>query len=321
MDSGARLAATPDEATSLGPRPSAIARPTAGLRCRLIAEADLDAVVRVLREGFADRSESYWRQGLARHAARALPGGVPRYGYVLDFEGEVVGVLLTLYTIVEQNGATHRRCNLSSWYVVPRFRAQAVLLDGLAMRDKSVTYCNVSPAPQTWAIQEARGFVRYCRGQMLILPALSRPAPGQRVQMVSTEAQAAGLPPRERALLVDHARYGCLCLLGSDGRETRLFVLQARRLKLFPRRAGLPGLPCFQVIYAPAQPDLVRWLGAIGRFLLRRHAMPWIVLDADGPVSGAVGRYFDGRAPKYTRGPHPVPLGDLTYTELVLFGP
>lgn len=293
---------------------------TAPLRCRLIEASDLDAVITLLGVGFPDRPTAYWRRGLERHRARALPDGVPRYGYLLDYGGEAVGVLLTLYTRVADEAGGHLRCNLSSWYVDPRFRTIASLLDGRAMRDKATTYLNVSPAPNTWAMHEARGFERYCRGQMLVVPALCRRSPNQRVEAASRD-NLAMLPEGERTLAEDHATYGCRVLICQEAGRARAIVLQARRLKLRPGQRRGPTLPCLQLIFGPTGRELERWLGSIGRFLLRRGATPFLIFDAAGPSPGTVGRYFAGRAPKYAKGPRGVALGDLSYTEMVLFGP
>jgi hypothetical protein len=43
------------------------------------------------------------------------------------------------------------------------------------------------------------------------------------------------------------------------------------------------------------------------------------MLDANGPIAGLIGRYSDG-APKYVKGPDHLRLGDLAYSERVLFG-
>jgi hypothetical protein len=66
------------------------------LRCREIAETDIDAVADLLTRGFAGRSREYWMQGLRRQAAREVPNGYPRFGYMLDQDGHPVGVLLLL---------------------------------------------------------------------------------------------------------------------------------------------------------------------------------------------------------------------------------
>ncbi|GEO97818.1 hypothetical protein [Methylobacterium haplocladii] len=298
---------------------AAIPANAAALRCRMIEETDRDAVVALLCKGFSGRSEAHWRRGLERHIARGVPDGVPRYGYLLERDGAVVGVLLTLYTRIEDGAGSHLRCNLSSWYVEPAVRAAATLLDGRAMRDKSVTYLNISPTVHTRAMHRARGFRAYADGQLLAAPALSRIRRGQRVETLA-DANLALLPPREQAIARDHAGYGCLVLVCREGNAAQAVVLQPHRIKALPRWSASPTLPCYQLVYGPAGETLGRWLGALGRHLLFRHGIPLLFLDANGPMPGVVGRYIHDRAPRYAKGPHPVPVGDLSYTEQVLFG-
>lgn len=57
-----------------------------------------------------------------------------------------------------------------------------------------------------------------------------------------------------------------------------------------------------------------------GRYLLAR-GMPIVMIDANERPRGLVGLYLEGRSPKYCKGPVPPRLGDLAYSEAVLFGP
>jgi len=139
------------------------------LRCREISEADIDAVADLLTRGFVGRSRDYWMQGLRRQAAREVPQGYPRFGYLLDHGGAVVGVLLLIYTTRSSGGQPSIFCNLSSWYVDPAFRNYAPMLTRIAQKNKEVTYLNISPATWTWPIIETQGFncffrSRRCRG-------------------------------------------------------------------------------------------------------------------------------------------------------------
>src|SRR5579862_9348326 len=153
-----------------------MAAPRVNIHCRQIGDCDLDAVADLLVCGFPNRTRAYWRQGLARQGRRSLPAGLPRYGYLLEADGEPVGVVLALYMPIERSGAY--RCNLSSWYVTPPYRGYAPLLVRMASKRKEVTYMNISPAPHTWSTVEAQGFVPYCKGQFYALPALTPAAPG-----------------------------------------------------------------------------------------------------------------------------------------------
>jgi hypothetical protein len=78
-------------------------------------------------------------------------------------------------------------------------------------------------------------------------------------------------------------------------------------------------LPIAQLVYCHDIADFVRFSGPLGRLLARR-GMPFVVLDANEPVEGLVG-VMRRRRRKYFRGDAPPRLGDLAYTELVLFGP
>jgi len=53
---------------------------------------------------------------------------------------------------------------------------------------------------------------------------------------------------------------------------------------------------------------------------LVRRARPFLLIDANGPIPGLVGKYFDDRMPRYFRGPQQPRLGDLAYTEIAMFG-
>jgi hypothetical protein len=131
------------------------------IRCREISETDIVSVADLLTRGFVWRWREYWMQGLRRQAAREVPKGCPRFGYMLDDDGMAVGVLLLLLYASRFNGSEAAiHCNLSSWYVDPALRNYAPLLTKIAQRNKEVTYLNISPATWTWPIIGPRPFDR-----------------------------------------------------------------------------------------------------------------------------------------------------------------
>jgi hypothetical protein len=78
-------------------------------------------------------------------------------------------------------------------------------------------------------------------------------------------------------------------------------------------------IPCAQLVYCRAIDDFVRFAGPLGRFLaLRGTAL--VVIDANAPIPGLSGRYYEGKMPKYFKGPDRPRLGDLAYTETAMFG-
>jgi hypothetical protein len=73
------------------------------------------------------------------------------------------------------------------------------------------------------------------------------------------------------------------------------------------------------MVYCRDVDRFVVYAGPIGRYLAAR-GRPLVMLDANGPIIGLVGKYFDGRMPRYFRGPNRPRLGDLAYTETAMFG-
>jgi len=286
------------------------------IRCREITAVDIEAVADLLARGFVGRSRNYWLGGLRRQATRDVPEGYPRFGYMLEHDGAPVGVLLLIYTARRSGDDTSIWCNLSSWYVAPSFRNYAPMLAKIAQRLKHVTYVNISPARWTWPIIEAQRFKVYCKGLFCAVPALSRVRDGAVVETVSAGAASVhGLPPAEAELLIRHAGYGCLSLVAHTGRSAVPFVLQPVRI-----RRGFIAPPVMQLIYCRDIDDFVACAGAIGRVLLPQGKIA-VILDANGPVAGLSGMYTERRGRKYAKGLHRQRLGDLSDTELVLYGP
>jgi hypothetical protein len=282
---------------------------------REILESDLDAIGDLLTRGFVRRSREYWMRGLSRQGARSLPLGAPRYGYLLEHQGVPVGCLLLIYSSKILDGEAAIYCNVSSWYVDPAFRNYAALFASMTQQRKEVTYFNVTPAVATWPILEAQGFVAYCRGFYLSLPALSRGGRGVKVEVVTPDtAVIAGLPDAELAMLKRHAEYGCLSLVCRTAEAVLPFIFFSLR-----KRRGIIPLPALQLGYCRSIADYVKCAGTIGRYLLWR-GKAIIIVDANGAVEGLPGFYSEARGRKYFKGPHQPRLGDLADTELAIYG-
>jgi len=281
------------------------------IRCREIHDADINITIDLLlKSGFA-RSRNFWMRGLRRLSAHPTPPGYPKYGVLLEANDMPVGVLLMTSTALAVDGQQRVRCNFSSWFVWPGFRGYATLLVSYALRRKEATYINISPLPHTWKILEAQGFTRYCNGRFLAFPAV-QPGP-RRVRLTAVAADAGeslGLPLAELELMRTHVGYGCIGVVVSAGDRQYPFLFDRSWKYRFGRVAYLA--------YCPNIDDFVRFAGPLGRFLLSRK-LPAVVIDANGPVAGLLGRYYEA-TPKYYRGPDPPRLGDLAYSEQVMIG-
>ncbi len=282
------------------------------LRCRQIEESDVEAVATLLANGFRTHDRQFWLQAFVQLRRHATPAGLPKYGYLLESDGRAVGAVLLICSLVRAGEADAPRCNLSSWYVDPAFRAYAPMLVSRALRHKDVTYVNVSPAPHTRPIIEAQGFSRYCDGIFVAIPALSGFFGGEKVKLyAATRTPQVSFDPHDRDVLLQHAALGCVSLWCATPERAYPFVFRRR----FVRKI----VPCAQLIYCSDVADFVRFAGPIGRWLGRR-GLPFAIIDANAAIEGLVGWYSDGNMPKYFKGPQRPRLGDLAYTEHAVMG-
>lgn len=279
------------------------------IRCRQIVDADIEGVIDILTLGFrAERDRAFWVRALDRLGRHAAPPGYPRFGYVLENAGTLVGVLLQIFTQVRPGAPVY--CNMSSWWIKPEYRVYGSVLVSRALRHDA-TYTDISPAPHTWNILRAQGYVPYSKGCVVAFAWLSRDAAKARVTSFSDD-----LTPDEHltawdiAMLRDHSAYGCIGLICEAGGRRYPFVFAPRW------RYGVIGIAL--PVYCSEGGEVQRFAGALGRHLARRGYLLMYV-DADAPLPGVHGVYKPQR-PKFYRGANPPRLGDYAYSERAMFG-
>ena len=281
------------------------------IQARQISEPDIPGVVDLLARGFDAHSKEFWHDALGRLADHRTPDGFPKYGYLLESDGSLVGAILLIFSRMGDGSSATIRCNLSSWYVEPAFRSYAGLLAAKALSRKDVTYLNVSAAPHTWPLLKVQGYRRYSEGIFYAAPALQVRSSSARVTLAGSQSDRSAFGPFERELLSEHSKYGCLSLQCVGADQAYPFVFRPRLHK------GV--LPYLQLIYCRDVGDLVRFAGPLGRYLLSR-GYPLVALDANGPIPGLIGQYRHPRQPKFFKGPERPRLGDLAYTEIAMLG-
>ena len=288
-----------------------------GVRCREIGPADLDAIADLLTIGFPRRDRHYWVTALRCLKRRDAPEGFPRYGHVLVHGDRIAGVVLLIFSGGLNGRAQSIRCNVSSWYVTPEFRALAPLLVHRALRHKQVTFINTSPADNTVETIKAQGFERFCTGVFAALPALTtRGWTGKAVPLADIARPHDDLTDFEVAMLQEHAASGCLSLVLQHNGNSYPIIFRRRQVG---QSAGYVSMPCAQLIYVRDLECVVRLSGLIGRYLALR-GMPVLLIGTNRRMAGIPGKYYEGRAPMYYKGPDRPRLGDLAYTEGALFG-
>jgi hypothetical protein len=275
---------------------------------REITDDDLEAVRELLVEGFPQRSDEYWTTGLANLASLQPVEGFPRYGYVVDADDAVQGLLLTITSDRDVHGA---RTNLSSWYVREGYRQFATSLFQRALKLENTTFLNPSPSDHVVPILRAFGFEPYTTGMVVLDVRTAMRGRSSRggVQRLGIDGLA-DLSESEGQIAEDHLRMGCGVLrLETDVRAGLLI----HRRKWIKR-----SLPCSQVILA--DPDLVTELaGPVIRALASRGSL-LALCDVDQAAEPTIGRVFP-RGIRYFKGADAPPVGDISYSELAVFGP
>jgi hypothetical protein len=265
------------------------------VRCRAIAESDLDGLADLLTRGFPRSRRAYWTDGFARWKNFPVIEGVPRFGYVLDGGFGPVGVIL----LISSKRGEQIISNLSSWYVEPQWRTHSTLLISMATKLKHVTYLNASPAPHTWRTLQAQSFKPYNFGRSIVF---GLPGRGTASEVIPDD-----LP--EAQLLRDHRDLGMTALVVERDGIVSPFVFK-------PRRLDMPPAPVMDVMFCRDPEDFRRCLPALAKHLLPR-SLGFLI---DGDMPGTLSLYAQGKEPRYFKGPYRPVLGDLAYTEKVLFG-
>ena len=278
---------------------------------RQIDEADVPEVLDLLTRGYESKPpRKFWENIIAGLGRRSVPDGFPRYGYVIESDGKLVGVLLMIFSTVWRGETPTIRCCGSGWYVDPPYRVYATLLGSRPFKDKGVTVLNITAAPHTHKMVEASGFTKYSDGVFVAIPVFSRIPKDTSVRVISGRHEPdAPFNHHDRELLLEHADFGCTSLWCVTDKQAYPFVFRSRWAK---------HLPCAQLVYSSSVEDFVRFARPIGLHLARKLQL-FVLLDANGPVSALFGKYLI-KWPRYFRGPDRPPTGDLAYTETALFG-
>lgn len=279
------------------------------IRCRQIEDADTDAIALLLTKSGFGGSKEFWLECLRRLASHPTPAGCPKYGVLLEVNSVPVGVLLLIHSSNIDDATI--KCNVSSWFVWPVFSIYAPLLVKHALSRNDITYFNISPRPHTLNTLTAQGYTRYCDGRFVAIPVLRRPRFGVRVEIADAAVEPGpDLSRYEAKLLADHAAFGCLSVIATVNGVRHPFVFQMRHRRRIIRFAEL--------VYCRDLQDFVDLAAPLGRFFAKKAAF-LVMVDANGPVRGLIGRY-QKTTPKYFKGPKPPQLGDVAYSERVLLG-
>ncbi|MEZ5739755.1 MAG: hypothetical protein R3E68_10065 [Burkholderiaceae bacterium] len=261
----------------------------------------------MLERGFPDDRPTLWRKGLARRLAVPPQSGDDTAGLLLTDGDGPAGMMLS-YTSLRPDDDTPRRVtNLSSWFIEPRARFQALAMLRQATADPAVTYTDLSATPAVARMLPLVGF-RPIAHQFVIVPALHPTlVRGATPVLASGQAALAQLQghPLHQAF-ADHLALGCLLCVVESRQGPQPIVLRPKDKAKLLRGAEL--------IYAASHAVFMQNIGPISRYLLGR-GRPFLVFeapqDAEIPVSSL--RLFKRR---FAKGPYDERGVDHLYSEL-----
>jgi len=281
------------------------------LSSREITEDDFPSVASLLGKGFGYDSRFYL-DVLTRLIKHTTPMGFPKYGYLMEHDGVVIGTILLIFTKFQSGDSSTIRCHVTSWHVQAAYRAYAALFFLKALRHKDVVYLNISALPDAQPILKIQGFLKYSHGQFFAVPALHLLSENVHGKIIrGTSVPDVPFKAYERDLLLDHAEYGCISFWCATPEQAYPFVFRTHVTKNV-----LPGV---QLIYCREVGDFVKFARPIGSFLARLGKFI-VRIDANGPIPGLKGRYFDAVSPRWYKGPVQPRLGDLAYTQFAMCG-
>jgi choline dehydrogenase-like flavoprotein len=278
---------------------------------REITENDLHSVATLLGKGL-DYDTRYFFEILTLLMKHPTPTGFPKYGYLLENDGVLVGAILLIFTKVQSRDSSTIRCHVTSWYVKPAYSVYAALFYLNAFSHKSVIYMNISALRDARPFLPIQGFSKYSRGQFFAVPALHLMSEAIDCKIISgTSVPDVPFKAYERDLLLDHAEYGCICFWCVTSEQAYPFVFRTHLTKNI-----LPGV---QLVYCREIGDFVKFARPIGSFFAR-HGKFIVRIDSNGPIPGLKGKYIDGATPRWYKGPVQPHLGDLAYTQFAMYG-
>ena len=184
----------------------------------------------------------------------------PNLGFVVEDGKTIVGFLGLIYAIRQISGKAVLVGNLSSLYVLPRYRGWGAALIAAAVDDGAQAYTALTPSQSAGNILRAMGFRAVNTHRLLLLPMLhlrSISAPAPRISFDLQEI-AFVLKGDDRVIFKDHLPYECLHATIVDG-TTYCYLIAKRRFRRQRLHRLLPAyvtIPWTEFLYC-SNPDIL----------------------------------------------------------------
>jgi hypothetical protein len=261
----------------------------------------------VLTRGFPEKSESFWAEGLAKILASPSRRDAEPVGFLMNIDGEDVGIVLTIPSERPGPGGTRTVFNLAAWYVDESHRWLAPrMLQKVVAQD--AVFTDLTPSLAAQQINPRLGFDILNEGFQVFPLLWTALRARKRARVISVDQ--ARLPNEVRATLDRHARLGCVVAVLQDGADHHPLIFSRMT------RRQLRGA---RVILTDSKKLIVDNLAVISRFLLR-NGMLFLLMDANRADAAAGAGIARWSAPTYVKGAADRNRIDHTYSELIFFG-
>lgn len=275
------------------------------VRVEPVEAQDVSSVIDFLRKEFVPHLGSEVLRGLFEYRWMTEAEDKPNLGFALRSGNRIVGFIGAIYAVRQLVGQTVKMCNLSSWYVEPRFRWASMKLLYTVLSQKEYIFTNFTASPAVGRIMEALGFKTIDRQKLVYLPwHLSMATLGRRgCDVVSNVNDIADiLQGDERRFFEDHLRYRVKhYVLGSADRYS--YIVFKRRS--FPGKAAFGGIPiqrvrmmwypCMEVLYlGNRELAIEKWASLVATVIRRERVLAVVAAE----------RFFGDQAPGGARLEH-----------------
>lgn len=238
----------------------------------------------------------------------------PNIGFVVEDAGQIVGYLGGLYSRRRLAGAERLFCNMTSWTVLPKYRAYSIGLLKAMLAQPNLTITNYSASETVRKILSTFRFQSLDTGciRLLVVSLLPRHlmSPGWTIS-VGSQALAGIRDPEQRRLMTEHVQWSCLPVMMERGDLRRLLLLQARADGT--RRVA-------EILYCSDWSSPETWQPAAAVAAWRHLGTLWLSVDArramqavfarpwlkpaffysnDGVEAGDIDRLFTEMVPRY----------------------
>jgi hypothetical protein len=277
----------------------------AQVRVDPVEAQDVSSVIDFLRKGFVPHLASEILRGLFEYHWMTEAEDKPNLGFALRSGNRIVGFIGAIYAVRQLAGRTVKVCNLSSWYVEPRFRWASMKLLYTVLAQKEYIFTNFTASPTVGRIMEALGFKTIDRQKLVYLPwHISRAMFGRhRCDVVADLNQIADiLQGDERQFFEDHLQYRVKHYVVGNADRYSYIVLKRRS---FPgevafgsipiQRVRLMWYPCMEVLYlGNRELAIEKWPSLVATVIRREKVLAVVAAE----------RFFGDRAPAGVRLDH-----------------